>query len=97
MLVTVPTAASKKLTELLSEAQKSQATGGVSPQDGYFRVLIQVLGAQTVYVDFNAVAATTTGVKILQNESVSFATDNLGKINLIANAADNTDVRILIN
>lgn len=97
MLVTVPTAASAKLTAILSAAQNAQATGGVSPQDGYFRVLIQVLGAQDVYVEFNAAATTTGGIKVVQNESISFATDNLGKINMIANSADNTNVRILIN
>lgn len=97
MLITVPTAASKKLTELLTDAQRNQAIGGISAQDGYFRVLIQVLGAQTVYVEFNGTASSTTGLKVLQNESVSFATDNMAKINLIAAAADNTDVRVVIN
>ena len=97
MLITVPSGASAKLTDILSEAQKTQALASLSPQDGYFRVLIQVLGGQDCYVEFNAAATSTAGLKIVQNDSVSFATDNLARINLLATVADNTNVRVLIN
>lgn len=42
MLITVTTT-SQKLSTILSDAQSAQATVGQAPQDGYFRVLIQVL------------------------------------------------------
>jgi hypothetical protein len=96
MKITVTTS-SQKLSDILSEAQTSQATASLNWQDWYFRINIQNLGAQDVYLEYGGDAAVLTGVKIAQWDNFSFADNNLWKLRLISDGANNTDVRLMIN
>ena len=96
MLVSIPSAASAKLQDLLTESQRKQAIASLSDQDGNYNVLIRNTGANIVYAEMGAASATTTGLPIeATSGSVTITTDSLAKIQLIAATAP-TDVRILI-
>ena len=60
-------------------------------------VLIQNLGTQDIYIEFGAEATVAGWVKIIQNATFNFEDVTLTDCNLIADGANNTDVRILIN
>ena len=93
MLVTVTTT-NKKLVDILSTAQKNQID-----KENYQckNILIQNLGAQDIYIEHRADADTSSGLKIAQGEALPIEEVNLEDINLIADSADNTDVRVIIN
>lgn len=94
MLITVTTA-SQSLEKILSAPQKAivkkVSTSG-------FKIVIQNLWTQDIYVDYgyDISAATTTGIKIVQNDTMSCNLKDYAELNLISNATSNTNVRIAI-
>lgn len=62
-----------------------------------YNIIIQVLGAQNVYVEFGTAATTTGWIKITTGNSFTFTDVRLEDCYLIAESANNTDVRISAN
>jgi len=96
MLITVTTA-TQRLDTIMTDLQKTQALGWITTQDWYFRLLIQNLGVQDIYLENNGVAVVANSIKVKQNESMSLAASVLGKLQLISDWASNTNVRVLIS
>ena len=84
MLITVPSAASAKLGELLTPDQRTQFIADVMEQDGYLYFVLQNSGANAIYVESGADASVTDAVSVPAGASISLKTDNLSKVNLIA-------------
>jgi hypothetical protein len=97
MLITVPSAATATLNSLMTEAQRTAAANSIIKQDGRYNVRIANTGANIVYIEMGAAAATASGTPIAATSGVlELTTENLSKIQLIAATGD-TAVRVLIS
>ena len=77
----------------MTPAQKAQIA---SVTDGpTMRLGLRVLGASTVYVEFGADATVAKGWPLEQGDPLTYEDRSLDAINLIADGADNTDIRII--
>lgn len=94
MLITVTTT-SQTLQDILSASQISQI---VWTREGWeFNYLIQNLGTQDIYLEFWAASTTTGWVKIAQDDTFSVSDKTLWDANLIADGANNTNIRVISN
>jgi len=94
MLLTVETAASKTLLELLSTAQKLQIQQ--AKQRTKHHVTLQILGSQNVFIEHKGDAAVASGVKLQGTiGTMDFELDVLSDLNLISETANNTNVRLI--
>ena len=100
MLTTITTS-SQALSAILTAAQITQ----ISPSsytsslysDGVYKLIIQNLGAQDIYVEFGGAATTTGWIKITTDNSFTFTDVSLSRTYLISASANNTNVRISAN
>ncbi len=96
MKITVPTT-NANLRDLLTDAQFSVAHAAVAEQDGYFRVAVQNLSLQDIYVETGFPSSVSTGTKIPANGGQFIAsTDAMEKLNFVAANSAATDVRIMV-
>lgn len=86
------TTTSQTLTEILSAWQESQLEA--NKLDTY-KIRIQNLGANTIYIEKWVDAVDLTGYKLIQNDTIDLECDSLDDINLIANTGSNITVNIL--
>ena len=94
MLITVPSAASAKLSEMLTPDQRTQFIADVMDQDGYLYFVLQNSDGNTVYVESGSDATLSAGVAVPPGATISLKTDNLSKIRMISETAPNF-VRLL--
>jgi len=93
MLITVTTT-SQALSEILTTTQSDTANKN---KNWSYKVQLQILGSQDVYYEFGAAATLTDGVKMVQDDFLTFSINNPGDLFLISDTANNTDVRVSIN
>lgn len=93
MKITVPVTATTLLAAIWANADEVASD---YREATLFRVQIENLDANAIYIDWSGITATTAnGYRLDQNDKIEFQITELAQISLIA-GTEATDVRVLI-